>query len=116
MIDSIPKFLNGVFPYAGRGLKSPAPLDASLAYTVPAARRTQLVYLRAGNTADQIVCLTLMRDGKPMRLFPIGAKSGAHIPLTVVEDLMPDTRVEVFVSAPEGSSGEVVVDLGLLEI
>ena len=43
-----------------------------------------------------------MRDGKPMRIFPIGAKAAMHVPLAVVEDLMPDSKVEVFVAAPAG--------------
>ena len=51
-----------------------------------------------------------------MRLFPIGAKAAEHVPLTVVEDLEPDTKLEVYVSAPSGVTGEIVVDIGLLEI
>ena len=57
-----------------------------------------------------------MRDGKPMRLFPIGAKAAEHVPLTVVEDLEPDTVIEVHVSAPSGASGHVILDLGLVEV
>lgn len=115
-MESFPKFLQGVFAFTGSGLGSPALLDPSLVYTVSGERRAQLVYLRAGNSADGLVCLTLMRDGKPMRLFPIGAKAAEHVPLTVVEDLEPDTKVEIYVSAPSGIKGEVVVDLGLIEI
>ena len=91
-------------------------LDPSLAYTVSSTRRAQLVYLRAGNSSDALACVSLMKDGTPIRLFPIGAKSGEHVPLTVVEDLEPDTKIEIHVSAPAGVSGEIVIDLGLLEI
>jgi hypothetical protein len=57
-----------------------------------------------------------MQDGKPVRLFPIGAKAAMHVPLAVVEDLQPDTRIEVFIGAPSGESGAVVIDIGLIEI
>ena len=115
-MESIPKFLSGVFMFTGAGLAKPTLLDPSLVYSVSSERRAQLVYLRGGNSADALICLTLMRDGKPMRMFPVGAKTGIHVPLTVVEDLQPDTKVEVYVSAPEGVTGEVVLDLGLVEI
>ena len=39
-----------------------------------------------------------------------------HVPLAVVEDLSPETRLEVFVGAPAGVSGSVVIDIGLIEI
>ena len=115
-MESMPKFLNGVFMFKGAGLDKASLLDSSLVYSVSSDRRAQLVYLRAGNSADALVCLTLMRDGKAMRYFPIGAKAGQHVPLTVVEDLQPETKLEVYVAAPEGVSGQIVVDIGLIEI
>jgi hypothetical protein len=33
-----------------------------------------------------------------------------------VEDLIADTVLEVFIAAPDGLSGTVVVDIGLVEI
>ena len=45
------------------------------------------MYFRGGNTTDELVCVVLVRDGAPMRYFPIGAKSDVHVPLRVVEDL-----------------------------
>ncbi len=115
-MESIPRFLSGIFMFTGSGLDASAPLDESLKYAVPPDRRSQLVYLRAGNSSDALICLTLMRDGKPMRLFPVGAKSAAHVPLIVMEDLQPDTALQVYVSAPSGVSGHVVLDLGLIEV
>jgi hypothetical protein len=115
-MESYPKFLNGVFSFTGVGLARPGLLDGSLVYTVPGDRRAQLVYLRAGNSSPELLTIFLMRDGKPMRLFPIGAKAGAHVPLSVVEDLEPDTKIEVFASAPEGAAGEAVIDIGIVEI
>ncbi|WP_371821932.1 hypothetical protein [Skermanella sp. TT6] len=116
MMDSTPRFLNGVFDFEGRGLSRPAELDPALAYTVPADKRAQLIYLRAGNSLNELVYLVLTKDGAPMRYFPIGAKDAVHVPLAVVEDLFPETRVEVFLAAPEGQAGTLVLDIGLIEI
>ena len=115
-MDSIARFLQGVLTFAGDGLDTPVPLADGLRYTVPADRRAQLIYLRAGNSADALVSLLLTRDGKPLRYFPIGAKGVMHVPLAVVEDIEPDTRIEVLVSAPAGVSGTLVLDIGLMEI
>lgn len=113
---SRPKNITGVFPFVGVGLDRPVPLDASVVYRVPPDRRAQAIYLRAGNSADELACLTVTRDGAVMRLFPVGAKAAIHVPLAVLEDLEPDVTIEVLVSAPEGAEGHVVLDLGLIEI
>ena len=89
---------------------------AEAAYTVPAGQRAQLIYFRGGNSADDLIYLVLMRDGKPMRYFPLGAKADTHIALAVVEDLLSDTQIEVCVAAPEGLQGMAVLDIGLMEI
>ena len=115
-METTPRFLQGVFTFEGQGLTAAALLAASTVYTVPFAKRSQLIYLRAGNSSDELIALILMRDGTPMRYFPIGAKADSHVSLAVVEDLMPDTKLEVFVAAPLGISGSVVLDIGLLEI
>jgi hypothetical protein len=113
---SSPRFLQGAFTFDGKGYESPSLLDASLRYVVPAGTTTQPVYFRGGNCTDELVTIVLMRDGAPMRYFPIGAKDAVHVPLRVVEDLIVDTVVEVFVAAPDGLSGTVFVDIGLVEI
>ena len=110
------KILNGVFAFSGEGLDRPSLLDRSLVYVVPPDRRAQAIYLRAGNSSDELVCLTLTRDGRPMRLFPVGAKGAMHVPLAVLEDIEPDTKVEVLVAAPTGTRGQIVLDLGLMEV
>ena len=115
-METTPRFLNGVYAFTGKGLEAAAPLDAGLAYTVPSDKRSQLIYFRAGNSADELVAVSLVKDGKAARTFPIGAKSSVHVPLAVVEDLFPDSKVEVFVAAPAGVSGQIVLDIGLLEI
>ena len=58
----------------------------------------------------------LLRDGVPMRYFPIGAKGDVHVPLRVVEDIEAGTALELHIGGPEGLTGSVVVDLGLVEV
>ena len=113
---SKPKLLQGVFAFEGGGLTNPAPLNASLDYAVPEGKRSQLIYLRAGNSTDHLIYILLMRDGKPMRYFPLGAKSDTHVALAVVEDMLTGTTLETYIAAPEGVSGHVVIDIGLQEI
>ena len=116
MIDSTPRFLSGAFTFHGEGYDKPAPLDPSLVYIVPPDKRAQLIYLRGGNSTSELAYVALMQDGKPIRTFPIGAKAGIHVPLAVVEDLQPDTRIEVYFGAAPGVSGTLVLDIGLIEI
>ena len=116
MIESTPRIVTGVFAFSGTGLNQPAPLQGLPPYVVPTDRRAQLIYLRAGNSADALVTLVLMRNDTPMRLFPVGARSSVHVPLSVVEDLFPDTVLAVHVAAAEGVSGHVVLDMGLMEV
>ena len=115
-MHTTPRFLQGVFAFDGKGLDQPVPLDGTLSYLVPDGVVTQPVYFRGGNAAAELICVVLMRDGRPMRYFPIGARSDVHVPLRVVEDLDAGTGIEVHVAAPAGVSGTVIVDLGLVEI
>ena len=81
-------------------------LDAALSYTVPDGAIAQTVYFRGGNTTDELVCVVLIRDGVPMRYFPIGAKGDVHVPLRVVEDLDAGHRRSSCTSAaPAGVAG-----------
>lgn len=113
---SKPQFLQGIYPFVGAGLTDPALLHPTLAYTVPAGKRGQFVYFRAGNSSSELVYVVLMRDGSPMRYFPIGAKADVHVALAVVEDLPGGTVIQTFLAAPEGTQGMVVLDIGLMEI
>lgn len=113
---SAPRFLQGSFAFEGAGLDKPELIDASLRYVVPAGAITQPVYFRGGNSTDEMISVVLFRDGAPMRYFPIAAKGATHVALRVVEDLLGDTVLELYVAAPSGASGTVVVDLGLVEI
>jgi assimilatory nitrate reductase catalytic subunit len=60
--------------------------------------------------------VVLVRDGVPMRWFPIGARAGTHVALAVVEDVAEGSTLELHVAAREGLTGSVVVDLGLVEV
>ena len=115
-MHSHPRFLQGVFAFEGKGLDQPVPIDSGLTYVVPDGVVAQAVYFRGGNAADELIYLVLLRDGRAMRYFPIGAKADVHVPLRVVEDLDSGTTVELHLAAPAGIAGTVVVDLGLVEV
>ena len=114
MRESTPHILVGTHAFTGAGYDVPAPLGVT--YTVPADRRAQTVYFRAGNSTPEMIAVVLVRDGTPMRSFPIGAKDGVHIPLVVVEDLQPETKLEFHVLAPAGTAGTLMLDMGFVEI
>jgi hypothetical protein len=113
---STPRFLQGPFEFEGNGLDKPFLIDESLRYVVPTGSVTQPVYFRGGNSSDEMVTVVLFRDGKPMRYFPMAAKGPTHVALRVVEDLLGDTVLELFIAAPRRCTGTVIVDLGLVEI
>jgi hypothetical protein len=115
-MDATPRFLQGIYAFTGEGLQKPALLSADLAYTVPADKRSQLIYLRAGNSSDELIYLLLRLGGVPMRYFPVGAKASVHVSLAVTEDIFPETPLEILLGAPAGLAGVVVIDVGLLEI
>jgi hypothetical protein len=115
MIET-PKFVQGVFVYKGRGLSESVPLTPTARYKVSFDKRAQLIYLRAGNSVDSMIYLALYKSDKPMRFFPIGAKGAIHVQLAIVEDIDPESELELRVGAPDGVEGVVLVDLGLLEL
>ncbi|MEP6716925.1 MAG: molybdopterin oxidoreductase [Terriglobia bacterium] len=110
-----PAFIQGVFAFEGRGLYQPCKLDPPVTYRVPADKRAQTIYFRAGNSSDQLIYLVLTSGGRPMRYFPVGAKGAVHVPLAVIEDLTPGSEVEVLAAAPAGNA-TVVLDIGFMEI
>jgi hypothetical protein len=110
-----PSFLQGVFTFEGQGIQKPISLQPGTQYKVPFDKRSQMVYFRAGNASAELVYFLMKRDGKPMRYFPVGAKESVHVPLAVVEDLTPETTIEVLIAAPEGIKGSVVLDIGFME-
>jgi len=111
-----PRFIQGVFGFRGAGLDKLAPLKPKVAYKVPFDKRAQLIYLRAGNSTPEMIHLALLRAKVAFRYFPIGAKGAIHVQLAIVEDIDPESELELAIGAPEGLEGTVLVDLGLLEI
>lgn len=111
-----PRFLQGVYPFAGRGVYELAPLHDELAYLVPDAKLAQIVYFRAGNLADDLIYLTLSANGSPIRYFPVGPKADLHVPLAIVESYPPGTRLQICLAAPRGLTGTVIVDVGIVEM
>lgn len=112
---AVPRFLQGVFPFMGRGFFDLGPLHDSLTYTVPSGKTAEVVYFRAGNLSDDLVYLALCVSGDPVRYFPVGPKADFHVPLSIVETHSAGSRIEVGFAAARGLSGSIVIDVGLLE-
>jgi hypothetical protein len=111
-----PAFIQGLYPFQGQGLDTPTAFCPPVTYDAPFDRRAQMIYFRAGNSSGELIYLVLLRGAKPVRYFPVGAKGAVHVPLAVVEDLSPETKLEVMIAAPAGITGSVVLDIGLMEI
>ncbi len=111
-----PRFLQGVYPFIGRGIFELGPLNDALTYTVPDRKSLKVVYFRAGNLSEDLLYLTISANGVPIRYFPVGPKSDFHVPLAIVEAHPAGTRLEIGFAAPRGLSGTIVVDMGLIEI
>jgi len=112
---STPRFLQGRFPFEGVGFDALSVIDDSLSLTVPAGSTIQAVYFRGGNSSDELITVALMHDGKPVRYFSIGARAGTHVALRLVEDFLEGAELGLAITAPEGASGTVIIDLGLVE-
>lgn len=108
-------FLQGIYPFLGAGWDKQAPISDELSRLVPDGVVSQALYFRGGNSTDELITVVLLRDGVPMRYFPIGARSEVHVPLRVVEDIEGGSVIELALAAPLGLTGTVVVDLGLVE-
>ena len=113
--EATPHYLQGVYPFAGRGFFDLAPLNEALCYEVPAGRTAEVIYFRAGNLSDDLLYLTLSLNGHPVRYFPVGPKADFHVHLSIVESYPAGSRIEVCLAAPRGLTGTVVVDIGILE-
>jgi assimilatory nitrate reductase catalytic subunit len=113
---AMPRFLQGIFPFAGRGMFDPVPVDDSLSYTVPAGKSAELVFFRAGNLSDDLLYLSVTLNGNPLRYFPVGSKGDVHVALAIVEPHPAGACLGVCVGAPRGLTGTLVLDVGILEI
>ncbi len=114
MSEAKPKFIQGAYSFAGSGYDRSIAVGANCKVAFDA--HAQPVYLRGGNSSEELIVLALTIDGTAVRLFPVGAKSAVHVPLAVVEDIAPDSLIEITISAPAGCSGTAVIDFGIVEI
>jgi len=111
-----PQFLQGIFPFIGSGIVDLAPLNRELCYEVPSGKSAEVLYIRAGNSSDELVYLALMADGRPIRYVPLGPSANQHVPLAIVESHPAGTLLEVWLGAPKGVSGVIVIDVGLVVV
>ncbi len=110
-----PRFLQGVYPFAGRGFFEVGPLHDALCYVVPKGAQAEVIYFRAGNLSEDLIYLALCVNGLSVRYFPVGPKADFHVPLSITETHPAGSKIEVGLAAPRGLNGSVVVDVGLLE-
>ena len=108
-------FLQGIYPFVGAGADVPVPIHNDLSHAVPDGVINQALYFRGGNSSPELVTVVLLRNGVPMRYFPIGAKGDVHVPLRVLEDIEGGSVLELHLAAPVGVNGMVVIDLGMVE-
>ena len=67
-METTARFLNGVYPFEGKGLDAPYPLADALTYTVPADKRAQRVdKRRAGRTEPRCVVGSAREDDLDVR-------------------------------------------------
>ena len=109
------KFFTGMFAFEARGLEEPVSLEPKAVYTVPPDKRAQFIYGRIGNPTSEFLYVALQRDGKSIRLFPCGPKSGIHVPLAIIDDCLPGSVVELRIAAPAGLAAKVMIDVGFVE-
>lgn len=107
-----PVLLQTIVTFEGRGLDQPQPLG--LTYTVPRGKTAGMFYFRAGSTVSGMVNVSVLRNGKLMRYFPVAANNAMHVSLAIVEELPAGTTIEVH-AAGEGS-GTLILDIGYLEV
>ncbi len=111
-----PRFLQGVFPFLGRGISDLRLLNDALRYRVPAGKSAEVLYFRAGNVSEDLIYLVLSAGGTPIRYFPAGPKADIHVTLAITESHGEGKRLEVGLAAPRGLSGTVVIDVGIVEV
>lgn len=112
---SQPRFLQGVFPFVGKGIYESIPVEHDLECTVPAGYQARVLYVRLGNHSDDLIYLTLTANEAPIRYFPVGPQSALHIPLVIQETHAPGTKLSFRLAAERGVSGTLILDVGIEE-
>ena len=111
-----PRFLQGVFPFVGRGIVDLGEINHELTYEVPKGKLAEALYIRAGNSSEALIYIALIANGKPIRYVPLGPSGTEHIPLAIVESFPAGTILQVWIGAPKNLTGMVVIDIGFIEI
>ncbi len=115
--QATPRFLQGVYPFAGRGVYELAPLHDELTYIVPAAqyganrvlsrrqscRRPDLSHRFPPTVPPSAISLSVP---KPICM--------CRLPLWRV--IPSGTRLQICFAAPRGLTGTVIVDVGIVEM
>lgn len=96
----------------GEGIDSPQ--DLNLTYSVSQGCTAGVQYVRAGNTTEGMINITVLKDGKAMRYVPVAAGGAIHVPLAIVDELQPGTEVSIGAAAER--SGKLILDVGILEV
>jgi hypothetical protein len=96
----------------GEGIDSPQ--DLSLTYSVSQGCTAGVQYVRAGNTTEGMINITVLKDGKAMRYVPVAAGGAMHVPLAIVDELQPGTEISIAAAAER--SGKLTLDVGILEV
>jgi hypothetical protein len=112
---SQPRFLQGVFPFVGKGIYEGIPLEHDLVCVVREGYQAKVLYVRLGNHSDDLIYLTLTANELPLRHFPVGPQGALHIPLVIQETHPPGTRLSFRLAAERGVSGTVILDVGIDE-
>ena len=95
-------FPAGRLPLRGRGPRQAGPARRRAEPTSSGGVDQPAAVLPGRQRHRRAVTVVLMRDGVPMRYFPIGAKGDVHVPLRVVEDLDGGTASSCTSSRPTG--------------
>ena len=95
----------------GEGIDSPQ--DLNLYFTVSQGCTAGVQYVRAGNTSEGMINITVLKNGKVMRYVPVAARSSIHVPLAIVDELRAGTELSIVAAAEE--SGKLILDIGILE-
>jgi hypothetical protein len=96
----------------GEGIDSPQ--DLYLTYSVSQGCTAGVQYVRAGNTTEGMINITVLKDGKAMRYVPVAAGGAIYVPLAIVDELQPGT--EISIAAAAKGSGKLILDVGILEV
>ncbi len=95
MLLDTPKFLQGVYRFEGRGLENPVSFDPKgRVRSSPRQAGTAILFPRGQFLARDDLS-GLMRNDKPMRYCPLGAKGALDVGFHVIEETAPGTVLEV---------------------